>query len=132
MKLENHVNDLINKELGKIDKSPFSTNGFDSYIKNVTSYTIQLFTLSKFFAKSQGTEFITEGVVKKAAEKIHKSSNEKVLNLILSFAGLLLGSAISHMVTLSMNSTLINTNNMIFIMGTGLTGAFLFGFYLFK
>lgn len=132
MQLENQINDVIANELGKADKSPFSTSGFDSYLKNITSYTVLLFTLSQYLAKKQGLETIPESIVQKASEKIHKSSDDKLLNFILSFAGLLLGAAISHLVTLSMGSSQISYNNMAFIMGTGLSGAFLFGYYLFK
>lgn len=132
MKLENQINKVIADELDQSDKSPFSTSGFDMYLKNITAYTVQLFRLSDYLAKKQGIETITESIVARASEKIHKSNDGKILNLVLSFAGLLLGSAVSHLVTLSMDESAITINSMFFVMGTGLTGAFLFGYYLFK
>lgn len=132
MKIENKINKIVSEELGNIDESPFSRSGFDLYLESITSYSVQLFGLSQYLARKQGIETIPKSIVQKASEKLHKSRNDKILNLILSIAGLLIGLSVSHLITLILNDTVIALNSMIFIVTTGFTGFFLIGYYLFK
>ena len=132
MKLENQINKIISNEIIEYEKSPFSSGGFDEYLNSITSYTIQLFKLAEFLSKKQGLDNITKSIVKKSAEKIHKTINDKLLNIVLSIAGLLLGSSISHLITLINSDNQISIESLIFITIAALIGAFLFGYYLFR
>jgi len=132
MKLENQINNLIAEEMGDSDISPFSSSGFDVYLKSITSYTMQLFNLSSFLSKKNELDLITASIVKQASEKIHRSKNDKLLNIILSLAGLLLGSGITHLITILNTNTIISNESLMFITFSVLIGAFLFGLYLFK
>lgn len=132
MKIEENVTDSLKVLLKDENRSPFSEDGFDAYIKNITSYLIILFNLSSFYAKKQGVSDISKIHIQKAAESLYKSRNEKFLKILLSISGILLGASISHFSTLAMNNNSYTLSSVLFIIISGFFGSILMGYYLTK
>lgn len=130
--IEQELEKVIIEEFGINDKSPFTTDGFDMYVKSITSYNMELFRLAKYHSKRQGVGVVSELHVKKATDAIFKSSDSKLLNIVNSFSGLLLGASLSHLATLTLAGSPFTTGNITFMLCTGLVGAFLLGFYAFR
>lgn len=132
MQLQTKIIEAINEELHDSEKPPFTEEGFDQYLKHLIDFTVLLFRKSKYFADKQNLKVISDTHVIRASESIHKAEDSKVTNLINSFGGILLGSAISILATLITSNSPITTPYMIVMLVTGIVGAFLLGIYLIK
>lgn len=132
MRLQDQINDAIQTELHKEDKSPFRQEGFDQYLRHLTDYTILLFRKSKYYADQQNLKVISDTHVIKAAESIYKATDSKLTNLLISLGGILLGTSLSTLSTLLSTGTTITIGYMTVTVITGILGAFLLGIYLVK
>jgi hypothetical protein len=132
MKLEEKLEKAIIQEFGTDSISPFTVDGFDMYVKSLTSYNVELFRLAKYHSERQGVGVVSEIHVKKATDAIYKSNDSKALNILNSFSGLLLGASLSHLATLTLNDAAISPGSIAFMLVTALLGAFLLGFYAFR
>ena len=132
MQIQSKIIEAINDELHDSEKSPFTEEGFDQYLKDITDFTVLLFRKSKYFADKQNLEVISNMHVLRASESIHKAEDSKVISLINSIGGILLGCALSILATLITTNSPITTPYMIVMLVTAIVGAFLLGIYLIK
>ncbi len=132
MPLQDQISELIKQELHDEQKSPFTEEGFDQYLKHLSDYTILLFRKSKYYSDQQNLKVISDTHVIKAAESIYKASDSKLTNLINSMAGLLLGTSLSTLITLLSTGSPLTPMYMGVMLVTGILGSFLLGIYLVK
>lgn len=130
----NNLEESIKKgsdELKNIDATPFTNSGFDYFKIKIEEYIKALFLESIKSSKRDDVDMISIKHIDSASKFLHKSSRLRFQNFYLSIGGLLLGSCISNLFSMTMLGASFNILGMSLTIIFGIIGAFLLGKSLF-
>ena len=119
-------------ELESKEKSPFSNEGFIEFRQKISQYIIQLFDESIRNARRSDIEIVSPTHVKNASNYLIKKKNSKKTTILKTIGGLLLGSSLSNIYSISIYSINYSTFNILLTIFFAITGSFLLGLHLFK
>jgi sensor histidine kinase YesM len=119
-------------ELESIEKSPFSDEGFIEFRQKISQYIIQLFDESIRTARKSNIEIVSPTHVENASNYLIKKQHSKKNTILSTIGGLLLGTAFSNILSISIYSIKYSTFNIILTIFFAIIGSFLLGLYLSK
>lgn len=129
--IENVINN-IEIEAKELNNNPFTKQGFTEYRRQISEYIFQLYEESLRLSKRDKSDVISGSYVIEAVSNLRKKNKSKYINIINTIGGLLIGTTFTNIVSILVKKDQTSSLEIIITVSSGIIGAFLLGFYLFK
>lgn len=125
------VIELANAELQNADQTPFSPNAFERLKEQIGAYSVELITESVKRARRHQAEGVSSSDVEHASQYLVSSTRHRVYRHAGTFGGLLLGTALSNMLSM-ITTNQFGLNGIIITFSLTLIGTFLIAVHIVK
>ena len=90
----------VNTELQNAHRTPFSDHAFDRLKEQLTAYAVELINESVKRAERHQAEGVSSSDVQRASQYLVSSTSHRIYRHAGTFGGLLLGTALSNMLSM--------------------------------